>query len=137
MKHQITIIIEGDDSLAARVYSRVSGAVEDMIESERPAGAINVSGVWSSGDEIDKLYVAKAQDEYATGSDDDVEIDDDAMVDPTEDGAWVYGRVFVRNNAVIDSAIDAFNRMDCSMPQRAPVLQVGGVLTDSEGGHCD
>jgi hypothetical protein len=44
--------------------------------------------------------IVAAQEEYAIPSDDNIEIDDDAMIADSGDGIWVQAWVYVRNEDI-------------------------------------
>jgi len=68
-------ITEGDPKEALR-------AMQDLID-----------GIGSAGPEL----VGAAKEKYALGSDDNIEIDDDAHESRADDGAWVQAWVWVPN----------------------------------------
>jgi hypothetical protein len=71
---------------------------------------------------IERAYIMRAQERYALGSSDDIEVDHNALVDMIDGGAWVYGRMFVRDDDDILALLDEDDD--------------NGVV-ESEGGHCD
>jgi hypothetical protein len=117
MKYTFTVTIETHDEHAAQeVRNEVAGAIEDFIESCRPPFDITVGGLEERDTPLDRLYVAKAQDDH---QDEGVlEVDENAVVSYGADaGAYVQAWVWVENNAVIDTAIEALEKRD-EMPTR-------------------
>jgi hypothetical protein len=43
--------------------------------------------------------IARARAQYADGSDDDIEIDDETQTSPTDEGTWVGAWVFLREES--------------------------------------
>lgn len=98
MRHEITVEVDTDNpELAEKVRDEISGAVEDYIDSFRPAYMIHVGDVQRRSDPtaLELAVIEAARRIHAQGSDNEVEIYDDAVVSHGEDGYWVRAAVWV------------------------------------------
>lgn len=71
----------------------------DSAASFEAAGADRPEGM-DSKPRATPYQIARARRLYAQGSDDDIEIDDDALVSEGDGGAWVQAWVWVPNQEV-------------------------------------
>jgi hypothetical protein len=78
---------------------------------------------------VDKLFVEEAKEQYGFGSDGDVEIDDNAVVSRGEDGAYVMGWVYVRNE-------EAGACTECGAFPGTPEYGTVGDGCDNMCGNC-
>jgi hypothetical protein len=125
MKHTFTITVDTPDAALADMIR--TGVVKQTHELTNHTGIVEVSRITTDeADELDKLYVAAAHDEYH--KDGEIEIDEGAAVSYGDDrGAYVAAWVWVDENPVIASAREALEAIE---DRRAE-------LNDSEGGNCD
>ena len=102
-KFTITLTIHADSvEHANQVRDEAMSALEDARDSgELPAGvSFDMDMMQEVGNDLQTALVAAARDEYATGSDDNIEVDDSAAYSEGDDGIFVQGWLFL-NNALL------------------------------------
>lgn len=108
MKHVFTVTIDTPDgALAGQVRDEAVGAIEDFIESRRPGFDVDCGVLLPVGAEQHKAFSDEAHELYAAGSDDDVVIPSDAVVDIVREdgrvkGAWIDALVWVSASELPD-----------------------------------
>jgi|GEM_PF-2357056 len=124
MKHIIQIEIDWPDTGSLNeVRNEIVGAVEDFTESYRPPYSISVGELEAIETARHMGLIELARDNHCAGSDDSIEVDDNARLSEGEDGIWVQGWLFLSNDELTTAGI--------SNPKAAV------DVVDSEGGHCD
>lgn len=93
---------------AARTLIAAATQLEqDISTGPRPPTGDDYNALWEKLEEFkavfndisfaDATQIQRARDEYAVGSDDDVEIDDPAVISEADEGVWVQAWVYLRN----------------------------------------